>query len=137
MISGIQSLFSSAGKSACYFLAILELAERVSKKHFDFFAVLDYAAAKGYVKLDKTNYYASDNFYMNNPAGLLSFLTGKTYTATKENANYKAKEGELVVELYEFQSLTHFRLPDWDSLQASVVVNKGSLTGFRIFREVK
>lgn len=136
MRQGIQTLLESAGNYACYFLCVLELAERIKKTMFNVETIFENAVQQGFVYVNMNDFRDKENFFMSNPAGMLSFLTKKKYRATIENRDYKPKPGELVVELWKYEGRQHFRLPDWDSVQDSVIVSKGRLEGYRIFREV-
>jgi len=141
MRAAIQSFLLTAGESACYALDIVQLAEIFTGVKRDLIDTLEQAIDKRYIKFNYHDYDDDDNFFVMNPAGMLSWLTGKVWTVTKEGADYKAKEGELEVDRWERKktgiTLGHFRLPNWDSLYSSVTVKIGTLVSKRIFRLVK
>ena len=140
MKQGIQTLLSEAGESACYALDIIEIGERISGKGTDLIDTLYQAFTKGYVYYNEKDPNDNDNFFVKNPAGLLSLVTGGRWDAAKVNADYTPKPGEYVVDYWERQAagktIGHFRLPDWDSLADSQTVKYGRIASKRVFRKI-
>jgi len=136
MKPGIQSFMATVGDSGCYALAIMQLAE-VS----DPISTLMEAIDKRFIKFNYNDYDDDDNMYVMAPAEMLSWLTGKKWTVTKESATYVPRPGELVVNRWERVKTgavtAHFRLPVWDSLVDSQTVKYGTIVSKRVFRCVK
>jgi hypothetical protein len=139
MFEGIQTFLEEGGDAACYALDILKIAEKVTNKDFDVIATLCTCINKGFIYYNWKNADDDDNFFMKNPAAMLSFLTGKRWTVTKESANYVLKPDEYAVDYWQKPDsvLGHFRLPDWDSLKDSKTAKVGKITSRRIFRLAK
>ena len=139
MKNGIQSWFKALGDSSCYFLSILNIAERVTKKDYGFPEIVDIAteaARRKYLKLNVKDLAADDNFYVLEPAKILELATGLKWTQTWQPASYKVKRGEYAIKCYVNGNYTHFNSDDFDSLQNSVTVKYGKLDSYRIFRKV-
>ncbi len=133
MRQGVQSFFLSAGRNGCYCFCIIELAERILGQPIDAYTALCGGIEKGFIRVDKNNYANPNNFFVKMPDAFLKYLCGKNYGVKKTSANYKPKEGELVVECWELRKINHFKLPDWDSLEISQVVKHGEIVSFRVF----
>ena len=133
MNKGMQSFFLAAGNNGCYCFSIIEIAERITKTNIDPQSALQAGIDKKFIHVNEKNYSQSDNFYVLEPAKFLTYLSGWKCDVKKESADYKAKDGELVVECWECGSITHFKLPDWDSLQNSRTVQYGKIKSLRVF----
>jgi hypothetical protein len=139
LIPGVQTFFQEAGESACYALDIIKIAERVTGRVMDPLAALIDGITSGFIHYNWKDQNDADNFYVADPAGLLSMLTGKSAVIRKEaNTGYGPKPGEYIVQCWERRAtgktITHFRLPDWDSLADSLTVKTGRLASLRVFR---
>jgi len=136
MKPGIQSFLSAVGESGCYALCILQLAGAT-----DIVDKLEQAIDKRFIKFNYNDYDDDDNFFVMDPAGMLSWLTGKKWAVTKEGPAYLPRPGELVVNRWErvkTGSVTaHFRLPVWDPLIDSATIRYGTIASKRVFRCVK
>jgi hypothetical protein len=124
MKQGVQNVLENAGKWACYYLCLCQLAVRnFSSEDVD--VLMD-------LKLLK------NDFTVMNAGEIFSYLTGHRWTHTKEGANYQPKPGELVIYeyFYELSGLNHFRLKDWDSLENSQTVKLGKIRSTRVLRRV-
>jgi hypothetical protein len=124
MKQGIQNVLENAGKYACYFLCLCELAHAPFES-----AAVDYLMEKGLLKED---------FTVMNAGKIFSILTSDSWTHTKEGPDYQQKPGELVVYeyFYEKSGYNHFRLKDWDSLENSQTVRLGRIRSTRVLRRV-
>jgi len=131
MKPGIQSFLYDVGTDGCYALCILQLANASPDR-------LEEAINKRFIKFNYNDYNDNDNMYVMAPAEMLTWLTGKKWTLTKEAANYQVKPSELVVERWERvktgATIGHFRLPTWDPISDSVTVRLGTLVSKRVFR---
>lgn len=133
MKEGIQSFFLSAGNNGCYCFSIIKLAERILKKDIDVHTALQAGIDKKYIRVNKKNYAQSDNFYVLEPAKFLTYLSGWKCGVKKAPADYKPKNGELIVEHWKRAGYGHFRLSDWDSLENSQTVKYGKISSLRVF----
>jgi hypothetical protein len=138
MKAGIQTMLLSAGNEACYFLSILELAERITGIPVDVVSEIWTAASRKEIDLNLKRLDDPNNFLVTDLAGLLSRLTGNQWSCTKESAGYELRRGEVEVLRYERittgKTWAHFCLSDWDPLQSSQTVKCGKVAGKRIFR---
>jgi hypothetical protein len=138
MREGIQTFLQEAGESACYALSIIKIAEEVLNKEFPCAESLLAGIDKKYIRYNWQNTNDNNNFYVENPAGFLSFLTGRKCSLRIENNTaYKAKKNEYTVQCWQRnktgQLITHFRRPKWDSLVSSVTIRQGKIASLRIF----
>ena len=130
-----QKIFSILGEGGCYFLSIVHLAEHVTSKYIDAFAVFLLAMGNGMVK---------DDCFVADPGAVLSFLTQEVWSASKEAAGYQCKPGELEVLRYEWQEVStlhgHFvagngwGAVEYDPYGTSLTVANGKMVSKRIFR---
>ena len=129
-----QREFEKIGKTGCYFLSIVHIAEKYTGKYID--AYLAY----GQALVGKT---MRDDCYVTDPAALLRMLTGVAWTVTKEAATYQANKGEQEVLYFErkdtLATTGHFVVggPDGvshDPYGDSMTVRKGVLASKRVFR---
>jgi hypothetical protein len=138
MKAGIQTMLLSAGNEACYFLSILELAEKITGKVIDVVSEIWTAANRKEIDLNLKKLDDPNNFLVIDPAGLLSRLTSQKWSCTKESVDYELQRGELEVLRYERiatgKTWAHFRLSNWDPLQSSQTVKFGKVTSKRVFR---
>ena len=138
MKAGFQTFLDEAGDAACYALDIIQIAIFDTGRNFDPINALDVGIGRGYIHYNEFNQDDNENFFVKDPAAFLSALTGKIWTVTKERPEYVAAEGEYVVERWERQVsgrlISHFRLPDWDSLADSKTVRYGAIASKRVFR---
>lgn len=139
MFEGIQTFLDEGGDAACYALDILKIAEKITNFKIDVIETLCVCIEKKFIYYNWENAADNDNFFVKLPAEMLSFLVGKTYTVSKETAEYVLKAGEYAVDYWQKPDLSpgHFRLPDWDSLKNSKTVKVGKITSKRIFRLAK
>jgi hypothetical protein len=139
LFAGIQTFFQEAGQAACYALSIIKIAERITGQIIDPFAALVDGIEKRHIRYNWNNQDDGDNFFVADPAALLSALTGRPVTVRKKtNINRGPAPREYIVQCWERQAvgktITHFRLPDWDSLKDSLTVKNGRVTSLRVFR---
>jgi len=135
---GIQSYFQAAGEAACYALSIIKLAEQISGLPLDPYQSLLAGTNSGCVTYNKENPADPDNFYVADPEGFLRRLAGVTATVRKEAADYRPAPDEYIIQCWERQvtgkTITHFRLPDWDSLADSQTVKYGRIASLRVYK---
>lgn len=141
MKAGFQTFLDVAGDAACYALDIIQLAIYETAKNLDPITALEAGIVRGFISYNQYNPDDNDNFFVTDPASYLALLTGQKWTVSHEPAGYVAAPGELVVERWERKvtgsTISHFRLPDWDSLADSKTVRYGALASKRIFRRAK
>ena len=140
MRSGIQTLLGEAGEAACYALDILEIAERARRRNLDLISALYQGIERGYIYYNENNPDDNNNFFVENPAALLSMFVGGRWTVEKAGPDYIPAPGEYVVDRWERTKtgavIGHFRLPDRDSLHNSQTVKYGKIVSKRVFRRV-
>jgi hypothetical protein len=141
LFEGVQSFLSAAGESACYALCIIKIAERVSGIIKNPVEALTTGVEGGYIKYNWENPNDPDNFWVSDPAGFLRYLVlnhNFKVTVRKEPAEYCPQPDEYIVQCWERQvtgkTITHFRLPDWDSLLNSQTVKYGRVASLRVFK---
>ena len=137
MKPGIQTFLAEAGEAACYALAIIKLSRRIEGEFGDPVEDLVAGINHGFIHYNWADPDDNDNFFVTNPEEFLGFLTGRAWTVRKESPDYLAKPGELIVQRWERQitgqTISHFRLPDWDSFVNSKTVKFGKVASLRVF----
>lgn len=145
MREGIQTFLAEAGEAACYALCIIEIAERATGLKMEPSKALYLGVDEKYIIYNFENKEDNNNFYVKDPAGFLSRLTGQKWTVEYIPSEYptgKTFDGlpEYIVERWERnktgQTIGHFRLFDWDSLTDSQTVKYGAIASKRRFRRV-
>lgn len=124
-----QKIMKQIGDTGCYFLCIVNMAERITGKRID--AVEHYLAAVN-------NKLMQENCFVMYPDKIMEQMTGTRWYVRKENHWYNVKPSELEVQRYERQVINslqaHFILPDYDPLGTSLTVAQGKLASKRIFK---
>lgn len=139
----IQSFFSSAGKNGCNALCIIGLAnDYLKSKNEGCWNEID-ALADGierkYIDFNQNNYDDDNNFYVRDGAGFLSYLTGRTWTMRKEDAEYQLKQNEYEILFWSLsdqnsiRGIGHFTLPGRNTLQNSKTVSQGKVYSKRVY----
>lgn len=136
-----QSFCLAMGKKACYLFCIIKIACIYLGKQFIPSEVVDAVVKSieaGYVDFN-WNYYADDNnFWVNNPCGILKILTGKRWSVIKSyDVNYEPQEGEYIVSWLTIDDINgHFDIPqhNFKNYQFSNIATNGHVGSIRIFK---
>lgn len=89
-----QYVCSKIGKSGCYFLSLVYIAEEITKKTIDIFSL--------YEKGIKEKWFDSDCF-MQNPAAMMSYLLGRKVDVRHDVTGYSPKSNEYEITRYELK----------------------------------
>ena len=89
-----QAVCSRIGKSGCYFLSLVYIAETITKKEVDIFAL--------YEKGLREKWFDTDCF-MRNPAGMMTYLVGKTCDVRHDKVGYTPLSNEYEITRYEYR----------------------------------
>jgi hypothetical protein len=142
MRAGIQTFLQEAGEAACYALSIIKIAEEARGTELPCVESLLRGVDRGYIAYNWTDPTDNDNFYVRDPAGFLSDLTGRDCTVRvidlpHEVAAWRPADNEYTVQCWQREKtgyvVTHFRRPTWDSLLSSATVRQGRLVSLRVF----
>lgn len=138
MIKGMQKMALEIGKYGCYFLSIVEAAERETGKNFPIMST--------FLDMGKRGYIGEDSYILA-PDRIMTALTGKAYAVRHEAKDYRAKEGEIEILRYEWRKKgevsAHFVLGDgngrvaYDPLDGANTVKNGAVESKRIFTPLK
>jgi hypothetical protein len=121
-------MLEEAGKYACYYLCLCELAHKP-------FNTDDVAAMRERGLL-------CPDFTVMNAGAIFTHLTGGgvQWRHSKEAASYEPKAGELLLGCYELGRMNHFVVLNnkkeiiWNSMQKSPVTDQGKLVSVRVLR---
>ena len=129
-----QKLMETLGKTGCYFLSIVHLAENVTKERIDAIEAFLIAFSSGNVQQD---------CFVVAPGTILSQLSGVRWGMRKEDKAYPTKPGELEILRFERKDVGavvgHFVVGDgsggvaWDPFGESRTVRDGVLISKRVF----
>ena len=144
MIKHLQSIYKMIGNYGCYYLAVIQLAEKITGKDIDPIETLERATLRGYVKVNFDKLDSTDAMYMSNPAGLLSYLTGQVWANARYDYPVEVKANEYEIQFWAMSKTDasngfgHFVLADGeDTLQYSYIHKNGKQYGSRIFWRVR
>ena len=141
MKEGIQILMAEAGEAACYALCIIKIAEEETRRPIDVLGSIERGIEAKMIHYNEKDRNDPDNFFVNDPAGFLTLLTGEGWTLEKTGPEYITQHGEQIVDRWESKGVTgisgHFRRPDWDSWPGSKAVMYGKIVSRRVFRRKK
>ena len=136
MRNGIQSVYLSLGNEACFFLQLLNIAEKSSGHNIDIETATWLCSLKGFIYLNWNDLTDKKNFLINKHADILELFTGKRWLYTKESPSYKAKKNEYIINEWQNGSFIHFDSDDFHSLQKSNTIEKGKIISRRVFKIV-
>lgn len=124
--NGIQTKLETISKYGCYLLSIAS--------HFNY----DGDIVELYDVLLEKKYIAEDCTILN-PDEIAWEISGVKYNCFKVTELPKLNDGDWYVECWHNKrtGLTHFKLPDTDTLKNSVTVKEGNIIGYRYFKEIK
>ncbi len=89
-----QQVCSKIGKSGCYLLSLIFIAEKITGKEID--------VLKTYEK-SLSEKWLDDDCYMENPAAMMSYLTGKKIDIRHDVVGYTLKSNEYEITRYELK----------------------------------
>lgn len=137
-IPAIQDMAFCLGKEGCLFFTLCELAERITHKPIDVMRAARYSIENKLVDYvdDNPTAHLKEAFYVNDRNRLLEYLTGikgistlKTHRISKKDkrpyyVRYSRRSGETLI--------THFVLPDYNSLYYSHTVANGEIDAYYV-----
>ena len=131
----IQRYCEALGKSGCYFLSILNLAEKITGKLIDHARAYEECLGAAFIKAD---------CFVNFPGRILEHYTGSMYEVSQAAKDYKPSTGEFEILRFErkdtTQTFAQFVVGDgtgrvaFDPYGDSLTVREGYLVSKRIFR---
>jgi len=136
MRNGIQSVFITIGNEACFFLQLLNIAEKESGHNIDIETAAWLCSLKNYIYLNWKDLTDKKNFLVREHAKILELFTGKKWSYTNETPSYKAKKNEYIINEWKNGSYTHFDSDDFHSLQKSNTIDNGKIVSRRVFKIV-
>lgn len=89
-----QLVCNKIGKSGCYFLSLVFIAEKLLKKSIDVVELYVVSVAKNWM---------GEDCFMNNPAAMLSYVIGKTVDVKHAGLDYQLSENEYEITRYELR----------------------------------
>ena len=134
MYNGIQSFYLSLGNEACFFLQLLNIAEKFNGLPIDPSSAAIICARNGYIYLNFNDLSDKKNYEVREHAKVLELFTGVKWAYSKETPFYKAKKNEYVIDEYKNGAYIHFDSDSFHSLQNSNTVKNGKIISRRVFR---
>jgi len=111
-------------------LCLIKIAEDHNNKVYNLqeaIDIIEYALDKKWLKPD---------MYVDQPCKILKYMTGKNWTYEHSDS----PTGLYNIERWEWktakETLSHFRLNSWDSMDPSPVVKNGKRVSYRAIRKV-
>lgn len=142
----VQSFFASVGKYGCNALCIIQLAndflQSVNEGQWNEIDGLVDGIRRQYIYFNIDNFDDDGNCYVRDGAGFLSYLTGRKWNMTKENAVYQVSGSEKEILFWAKNDrnaaagIGHFTLPGRNTLQDSKTVSEGRVYSKRVYRLV-
>lgn len=137
MYNGIQSFYLSLGNEACFFLQLLNIAEKFNGLPIDPSTAALVCAKKGFIYLNYKDLSDKKNYEVREHAQILELFTGVKWSYSKETPYYRAKKNEYIIDEYKNGAYIHFDSDTFHSLQDSNTVKNGKVISRRVFRVVK
>jgi len=136
MQNGIQSVYLCLGNESCFFLQLLNIAEKESGHKIDIETAAWLCSLKKFIYLNWNDLTDKNNFLVKEHAKILELFTGKRWLYTSESPSYKAKKNEYIIDEWKNGSYTHFDSDNFHSLQKSNTVANGMIVSRRVFKIV-
>ena len=136
MRNGIQSFYLSLGEEACFFLQILNIAEKELGFNIEPITAALVCKAQGYLYLNLLDLKDKKNFLVSSHNKILELFTGKKWEYEKVPPSYKPKKNEYVIDEWQNGSFTHFDSDNFHSLQKSNTIQNGKIITRRVFRVI-
>ena len=89
-----QQVCLKIGKSGCYFLSLVFIAESITNKKVDIFSLYEKGLKEKWL---------DDDCFMENPADMMSYLLGKKCDIRHDKVGYSPKENEYEITRYELK----------------------------------
>ena len=89
-----QYVCSKIGKSGCYFLSIVYIAEQETKKKIDVLELYEKALSEKWIDKD---------CFMNDPGAMMSYLLNKKVDCRHDVTGYSPKSNEFEITRYELK----------------------------------
>lgn len=134
MQNGIQSIYLSLGEEACFFLQILNIAEKKTGFSIDPITAALVCKNKGYIYFNTDDLKDKKNFLVTGYEKILELFTGDKWEYVKESSDYHYKPNEFAINEYANGNFIHFDSDNFHSLQNSNTVKNGKIISKRIFR---
>ena len=130
-VGGLEDFLKNMGESSCKFLSYVAIAEKFTGHCFDLVAEASRAVDSNWIYYNKKNPNDVKNFFVNDGVAILRAMTGVPWVETQVST-LPAVPPKYYIEGWGYQNptkghITHFKLPDWDPLLASVTVKVGKI----------
>lgn len=138
-----QAIAAIIGAEGCYYLAILELARRVTGIVADPIALYDIFTQR---RNSEGVFFMAPDCFVNDPIGIFEYCTGESQVEffKTPDLSFDFQPGDLACIRYEWKRTgavqSHFVCAneagaiDWDSLGISNTVRFGQPMSYRVFR---
>lgn len=142
MREDVQTLLAELGEAACLALCICELGKPGITEAEGLSLILE-GMSRGYIEYDEEDRNNPDNCFVANRDAFMDLVTGERgWKSTTEDAAYRPKPGEKVIECWKWEehaknkliTHTHFKLQQWDPYKNSQTLKYGNLESLRVFR---
>jgi len=138
MIRHIQTLCIGVGDGACYALSLFKVAESFLGCEMDVLQCIYNAIEKKIIKFNWGSPKDDVSMYVNNPAEFLQMLTGRKWSVRREDATYRHKDREYVINSWGLSDREgaprHFTFGDDDTLYTSPLRTNGKIISVRVCR---
>ena len=137
MFNDIQTFLAEAGEAGCYALCLINVAEEFTGNSVNIVEALKSGIDKGCISYNWNDKNDNDNFYVNNPATFLYYLTGKHWTVEHVSADYvKKNEKQFLIERWERvktgTTIGHFQRENFEPITDSLTVKYGTIKSKRL-----
>lgn len=141
MVKYAQTLCKGIGDGGCYFLALVQVAEKYKKTTFDVLAIAELAIKEGIMTFDYKKPLDDTAFYVKDPALLLEKMTGQKWQVVREDRpNQPVMPREYVIDRYKrvhgSNTYYHFVFNGQDTLATSPTRELGEKSGTRVCKVI-
>lgn len=135
-IKAIQDLSSCIGSDGCYFICLCACAEKLTSKEIDILRAAYDLINKKVIDYDFKRPKAYVNkMYVTDADKVLSYFGLDNYRIEKRDSLPKDYDGLYIVR-YTKEGITHFVLPDYNSITYSSTVKEGRISKYYLIKKV-
>lgn len=131
---GLDKKVEKIYKYGCYFLDLLFISKYQEPTFEEIINYYDTFITKGYM---------DEECYVRDPGAILTYLTGKKYSVTKDLA-FDSSAAHVIgycynpnTNLHHFVVMNKYNGVLWDSIENSNTVKNGFIESYRLFKEIK
>lgn len=133
-LKGLDKKVEKIYEYGCYFLDLLYISKYKEPTFEEIIKSYDTFITKGWM---------NEECYVKDPCAILTYLTGKKYSVTKDSV-FDSSAAHAIgyyynpnADLHHFVVMDKYNVVLWDSIEDSNTVKNGFIESYRLFKEIK